>query len=201
MQIFPHFLDKWKKLRYIISKVDGYMETAEHLNHSGIALTEANRPFEAIPLFRRALIIEPKNPFLWLNLGIAQQKTGNYKEALECYREAVRIDDGLAESWGAMGLIYFEQKNFDVAEECYRTALEIEPDSPKTWNNLGVLFFSQECYEEARHCFEEALSLFPMYYDALYNIRDTCRELQDFRAAAEFERALGQCGVKHHGSL
>jgi len=29
-----------------------------------------------------------------------------------------------------------------------------------------------------------------MYYDALYNLRDTCRELKDYRAAAEFERVL-----------
>jgi Flp pilus assembly protein TadD len=52
------------------------METAANLNDSGIALTEANRPYEAIPLFRRALVIEPENPLLWLNQGIAQQKTG-----------------------------------------------------------------------------------------------------------------------------
>ena len=61
------------------------MGTAEHLNDSGIALTEANRPYDAIPLFREALILEPENPLLWLNLGIAQQKTGDYEEALECF--------------------------------------------------------------------------------------------------------------------
>jgi tetratricopeptide (TPR) repeat protein len=91
-----------------------------------------------------------------------------------------------------MGLIYFELTAFDSAKECYLMALEKAPDSPKIWNNLGVLFFSIGNYEEARTCFEEALSLLPMYYDALYNLRDTCRELSDFRAAAEFERALGE---------
>lgn len=172
------------------------METAEYLNDSGIALTEANRPFDAIPLFQKALIIQPENPLLWLNLGIAQQKTGDYREALECFKQSVYIDDEMAESWSAMGLIYFELEIFDSSEECYRAALERDSDSPKTWNNMGVLFFSQGCYEEARSCFEEALTLAPMYYDALYNIRDTCRELGDFRAAAEFERALGEFGFR-----
>jgi tetratricopeptide (TPR) repeat protein len=138
--------------------------------------------------------MEPGNPLLWLNLGIAQQRTGEYKEALESFQQAVRIDEGIAESWGAMGLIYFELDAFDSAKECYLMALEKDPNSPKIWNNLGVLFFSWECYEEARSCFEEALSLMPMYYDALYNLRDTCRELSDFRAAAEFERVLGELG-------
>jgi hypothetical protein len=34
------------------------------------------------------------------------------------------------------------------------------------------------------------VSLSPLYYEALYNLRDTCRELEDYRAAAEFERIL-----------
>ena len=168
------------------------METAERLNDSGIALTEANRPFEAIPLFREALIMEPENPFLWLNLGIAQQKIGEYEEALDCFQRAVYIDDDMAECWGAMALIYYELEYFDSAEKCYRVALEREPNSPKVWNNLGVMYFSRGDYEEARNCFEEALSLMPMYYDAIFNMRDTCRELKDYRAAAEFERALSQ---------
>jgi tetratricopeptide (TPR) repeat protein len=166
------------------------METAANLNDSGIALTEANRPYDAIPLFRKALSIEPKNPLLWLNLGIAQQRTGDYHEALTSYQRAIYIDDEMAESWGAMGLIYYELEQFDSAEECYINAIERDGNSPKVWNNLGVLYFSKGYFEEARHSFEEALSLFPMYYDALFNLRDTCRELQDYHAAAEFERIL-----------
>ena len=170
------------------------METPQYLNDSGIALTEANRPFEAIPLFEKAIDMEPGNPLLWLNLGIAQQKIGEYKDALKSFHQSVLIDSALTESWCAMGLIHFEQDALDAAEECYRMALEQDPNSPKVWNNLGVLFFSSGRYDDARDCFEEALSLMPMYYDALYNLRDTCRELRDFRAAAEFERALRELG-------
>ncbi|MCL2473147.1 MAG: tetratricopeptide repeat protein [Treponema sp.] len=175
------------------------METAADLNESGIALTEANRPNEAIPLFQRALIMEPENPLLWLNLGIAQQKTGEYTEALKSFRQATDIDDEIADAWGSMALIYYETKHFNDAEECYHTALECDPDSPKTWNNLGVLYFAEESYEEARHCFEEALSLLPMYFDALINLRDTCRELHDSRAAAEFERAIHEITSRKNG--
>ena len=166
------------------------METAANLNDSGIALTEANRPYEAIPLFRRALRLEPGNPLLWLNLGIAQQKTGEYEEAIESYTQAALIDDLLADAWGSMGLIYYELEQLDLAETYYHNALERDPNSPKIWNNLGVLYFSEGSFEEARHCFEEALCLMPLYYDALFNLRDSCRELHDYRAAAEFERIL-----------
>jgi tetratricopeptide (TPR) repeat protein len=168
-----------------------FMENAAYLNHSGIALTEANRPNDAIPLFQRALSLEPENPLLWLNLGIAQQRIGNYDEAIDSFGRAVFIDDGLAEAWFSLGLVYYDLEQFDEAEECYHSALVREDNDPKTWNNLGVLYFTMGNFEEARHCFEEAVSLNSLYFEALYNLRDTCRELGDYRAAAEFERVLG----------
>jgi tetratricopeptide (TPR) repeat protein len=166
------------------------METAAYLNDSGIALTEANRPDDAIPLFWKALIMEPENPLLWLNLGIAQQHTGDYDEAINSFSHAVFIEDNLAEAWVNMGLIYYETEQFELSEECYHSALTRDDNAPKTWNNLGVLYFVEGSFEEARHCFEVAVSLSPLYYEALYNLRDACRELEDYRAAAEFERIL-----------
>jgi tetratricopeptide (TPR) repeat protein len=175
------------------------MGSAAFLNNSGIALTEANRPFEAIPLFREALTLEPENPLLWLNLGVAQQKTGEYAEAIESFQRAVIIDDELAEAWLSMGLIYYETKEFVLAEECYVSALSRNDNDPKTWNNLGVLYFTEGSYEDARDCFEKSIILFPQYYDALINLRDTCRELGDYRAAAEFERVIsGLDAFKNH---
>ena len=166
------------------------METAAFLNDSGIALTEANRPYEAIPLFRKALDMEPENPLLWLNLGIAQQKTGGYSEAIDSFHRAIVIDGDLGEAWFSLGLIYYETEEFELAEECYRSALINNENNPKIWNNLGVLHFTQGIFEYARLCFERAVSIYPHYYDALFNLRDACRELGDYRAAAEFERIL-----------
>jgi tetratricopeptide (TPR) repeat protein len=177
------------------------METAALLNDSGIALTEANRPYEAIPLFQKAIIIEPENPLLWLNLGIAQQRTGDYEEALTSFQRAIYIEDDLADAWVSMGLIYYELEQFEQAEDCYHAALCRDEHAPKTWNNLGVLYFVEGSYEEARHCFEEAISIAPLYQEALCNLRDTCRKLQDYRAAAEFERILSDLPDTVHFSI
>ena len=173
------------------------METASFLNDSGIALTEANRPNDAIPVFRRALAMEPGNPLLWFNLGIAQQRTGDYEEALDSFHRALAIDNDIGEAWLSMGLIYYEMEEFELCEDCYQSALSRNDADPKIWNNLGVLYFTGGRFDEARNCFEEAVSLSPHYYDALFNLRDTCRELGDYRAAAEFERALSGLGGRH----
>jgi tetratricopeptide (TPR) repeat protein len=89
-----------------------------------------------------------------------------------------------------MGLIYFEMEEFELCNECYQSALVCNDNDPKVWNNLGVLHFTEGSFDNARSCFERAVSLAPHYYDALFNLRDVCRELGDYRAAAEFERAL-----------
>ncbi len=166
------------------------METVAELNDSGIVLTEANRPTDAIPLFRRALIMEPENPLLWLNLGVAQHRSGDYDEAEFCLDRCRSIDDTRAEAWAALGLVYYEQERFDEAENCYQGALVRDPNLSHCWNNLGVLYFQEGSYNEARECFERAINLNPWYYDAVYNLRDTCAELGDSRAADEFSRLL-----------
>ncbi|MDR0388891.1 MAG: tetratricopeptide repeat protein [Spirochaetaceae bacterium] len=177
------------------------METAASLNNSGIALTEANRPDDAIALFRKALIMEPENPLLWLNLGIAQQRVGDYEEALESFHHALLIEDNLADAWLSAGLIYYELEQFSLAEESYKAALQRNDENPYAWNNLGVLYFIEGSYEEARYCFERAVSLHPIFYDALVNLRDTCRELEDYRAAGEFGRIItGLKNTNYSGS-
>ena len=67
------------------------MESSARLNDSGIALTEANRPYEAICQFQKALFIDPDNPLIWLNLGIAQQRTGEYQAALDSFERSIYI--------------------------------------------------------------------------------------------------------------
>jgi tetratricopeptide (TPR) repeat protein len=96
-----------------------------------------------------------------------------------------------------MGLIYYELNEVEHALECYLNALSYNDNDPKIWNNLGVVYFNDSNLEEARNCFEKSISLCPQYYDALFNLRDTCRELGDYRAAAEFERILSGLNIDH----
>lgn len=166
------------------------METVATLNDSGIMLTEANRPSDAIPLFRKALILEPENPLLWFNLGIAQHKSGDYDDAEESLERCRAIDDDCSEAWEALALLHYEREHYDEAEFFYSGAMERNAASSRGWNNFGVLYFAEGSHNEARDCFERAVTLDPYYWDALFNLRDVCRELGDERASAEFDRRL-----------
>jgi tetratricopeptide (TPR) repeat protein len=157
-----------------------------------VALTGANRSLEAVELFKQALSVDPGNSLLWTNLGLAQQKMGDYEEAMDSFQMAIGLDDESADPWYSMGIIYYHMNDFQAADRCYQTALRRNEACPQAWNNLGVLRFNQGSYEEARFCFEEALIFLPLYYDALFNLRDACEALGDVKAAAEFDRALAE---------
>ncbi len=176
------------------------MDTAASLNDSGIALTEANRPSDAIPLFRTALILEPGNHLLWLNLGIAQHRLGDYEEAEESLLRCRSIEGGCAEAWGALGLLLYERARYEEAESDYREALRLDASSSRCWNNLGVLYFSEGDYDGAQECFEKAVTLDPLYYDGLFNLRDACSELGESRAADEYDRRLRELTADLHAS-
>jgi tetratricopeptide (TPR) repeat protein len=172
------------------------MDTAAALNDSGIALTEANRPFDAIPLFQKALAMDPGNPLLWLNLGVAQHRLGEYDQAMFSFDRCRSIDDDCSEAWASMGLLCYETERYEEAEMLYREALSRNKVAPKSWNNLGVLYFTLSNFEEARECFEQAVCLTPIYYDALFNLRDVCQELGDARAAQEYGRRLSELDTR-----
>ncbi|MDR2793980.1 MAG: tetratricopeptide repeat protein [Treponema sp.] len=163
------------------------METSSALNNIGIALTQAGKPFEAIAIFDKAITLDRDNSALFLNKGLAEQKTGNYEAAISCFEKALELYSGFSDAWAALGLIYYETGRLEIAEYCYMHALKEERKS-ETLNNIGVLCFNRERYEDARCYFEEALS--PFFYDALYNLRDTCEELNDFQAASEMGRLI-----------
>lgn len=182
----------YKRFSLATNRFAGYtffMETSSDLNRAGIALTQAGKPFEAIAVFDKAIFLDKDNPVLYLNKGLSEQKTGNYEAAARCFEKAIDLRSNFSDAWAALGLLYYESGRLETAERCYARALEGERKS-ETLNNLGVVYFNQERYEDARRRFEEAVSLSPFFYDALYNLRDVCVELDDLQAAAEAERAI-----------
>ncbi|MDC0159457.1 tetratricopeptide repeat protein [Candidatus Nitrosopelagicus sp.] len=46
----------------------------------------------ALSFFEQALLLEPKNPDLWNQKGIALRSLGRYDEASECYNKSLELD-------------------------------------------------------------------------------------------------------------
>ena len=160
-------------------------QNAEKLNAQAIELSSKGEYPEAIACFISALHIEKDNYLLWFNLGVTYRDSGNLRAAKKALLTAYKLNQEDQDVLDTLALVCYAMG--DMTEAFYYTeeALSINPKNSHTWNNLGVLYFSQEKYEDAAEAFEQAVSLFPNYYDALYNLRDTYEELGNTVGANE----------------
>ena len=46
----------------------------------------------ALSFFEQALLLDPENPDLWNQKGIALRSLGRYDEASECYNKSLQLD-------------------------------------------------------------------------------------------------------------
>lgn len=152
-------------------------ENAEALNTQAIELASKGNFSDAIACFKSALIIDKDNYLLWYNLGVTYRDSGNLKQAKEALLVANRLNENDEDVLETIALIFYALNETQQAFEfCFR-ALEINNNNPHIWNNIGVLYFSQSNFSEAAEAFEQAVSIYPHYYDALFNLRDTYIEL------------------------
>lgn len=175
------------------------LETPENLNTQAIELASQGYYKEAVACLNRAITIDKKNYLLWYNLGITYRDMGKQRDAKKAFLQAYElnyIDEDLLES---LSLISFSLNDLeDAFRFCYE-GLDLNPTNHHCWNNLGVFNFSKKDYEEAATSFETALSIYPHFYDALYNLRDTYLELGNKEGAKECTRYMQN--IKSSGTL
>ena len=46
----------------------------------------------ALSFFEQALLLDPENPDLWNQKGVALRSLGRYDEASECYNKSLQLD-------------------------------------------------------------------------------------------------------------
>ncbi len=171
-------------------------ESPESLNTHAIELASKGNFAEAIACFKRAISMENSNYLLWYNLGVTYRDSGNLQAAKQVLLTAYGLDNTDEELLDSLTLVCFALDETDDAFEYCSENIEINPENPHAWNNLGVLYFARGEYQKAETAFEQAVSLYPHYYDALYNLRDTYAELGNKVGQAECARLMAQLRSK-----
>ncbi|MGP1587759.1 MAG: tetratricopeptide repeat protein [Treponemataceae bacterium] len=166
------------------------LENSEDLNTQAIELAIQGYYGEALACLKRAVTIDKENYLLWYNLGITFRDSGNLVDAKKALIQSYKLNDSDEDLLETLALVSFALEDFeDAFAYCYE-GIDINPLNACTWNNLGVLFFSKQEYEEAAESFETAVSIYPHYYDALFNLRDTYKELGNKKGEEECIQAL-----------
>ena len=68
------------------------MTEIDTLIQNGVAHLESGDFENALSFFEQALLLEPDNPDLWNQKGVALRSLGRYDEASECYNKSLQLD-------------------------------------------------------------------------------------------------------------
>jgi tetratricopeptide (TPR) repeat protein len=111
-QLEPTWPAAWQHLSASLSYVgddkgsiqalyDGIAHTGAHANSAdwynfANGLSRMNQTRQAIPVYQRALQLNPRNARAWNNLGTTYYELGMFSEAMQSYQRAVALGDPIA---------------------------------------------------------------------------------------------------------
>lgn len=125
----------------------------------GLDLLKANRSADAVPVLRLAVTLLPGDPSVWLNLGIALDRTGAPAEAARCLDRALALSHEQPDTWTLLGVVRGRLGDCRGAEAAYRTALQLQPQSVAAWQLLAILKEQERDYAAAIECFRACAAL------------------------------------------
>jgi len=136
-------VDPLEKARAIVSAVP---DNPTALNNLAVLLLQQGKPAEAVPLFRRALAVQPglekargslSDALTLLSSESAQ--AGRMSEAIAYSREAVTVEPKSAERHNDLAVLLAQNGNFDEAESMFHIAIKLDPQHKLAQENLNQL--------------------------------------------------------------
>lgn len=99
----------------------------------------AGNTTSAIATTRSIILLEPRNPTRYLQLGILLAADENFAEAIAAYQTAIRLDSQYANARYLLALAYVAATQPDLALEQLRIVLQTNPDNVELQDLIGRL--------------------------------------------------------------
>jgi Flp pilus assembly protein TadD len=106
--------------QHIISDI---VAKAHYYNNRGTDYLNANDVENAFLYFRKALTLQPKLAFLWVNLGVLYSRYDHYQEAEAAFLHALELDSSDITAISNLEYLYMKQGNIELAND-YRQEAE-----------------------------------------------------------------------------
>jgi tetratricopeptide (TPR) repeat protein len=166
----------------------------------GIALSNAKRFADALPIFEAALqeASASQNEVIdgnfYFNYGAAAEQCGLVEKAAGLLKKSIEMDPSkAAQAYNYLGFMWIDRNlNLDEAGEMIKKALEIEPDNGAFLDSLGWYYFKKgefgKALTELLHSAERISPPDPVVFE---HIGDTYRSLgNNSQALSYWQKAL-----------
>jgi tetratricopeptide (TPR) repeat protein len=116
----------------------------------------AGRPADAIAPLRDAALLQPSNPIIQHDLGLACLEVGRVPDAVAALQRAVASNPSYADAYFRLGIALEKMGDIGGAIAAYDRATNLLPSLGEAWFRAGALFYTQGYRDQAIGCFRRA---------------------------------------------
>jgi tetratricopeptide (TPR) repeat protein/tRNA A-37 threonylcarbamoyl transferase component Bud32 len=128
------------------------------------------QPDAAIGYYRAALVVQPKNAAVYLNLGVALYHKKDLDGSITATRRAIDLDPQIALAWSNLGNALREKNDIEGAIAACRRALALDPTDPKPHTNLGLALRDKKDMVGAEAACRKAIEIDPKFVLGYVNL-------------------------------
>jgi len=119
-------------------------------------LLRAGRPVDAIAPLRDAALLQPSNPIIQHDLGLACLEVGRVGDAISALQQAVANSPRYADAYFRLGIALEKLGNIGGAIGAYDRATKLLPSLAEAWFRAGALSYTLGHRDHAIGCFRQA---------------------------------------------
>lgn len=148
-----------RALRLSLDASERYPGLPDAWFNAGVSQFKMGRMEEAVPLFRRALLLDPRMAAAQDNLGVALARQGRCPEALVEARKAVALSPRSPIPRGNLAATLCACGTVDEGIREYRRVLEIDPGNARAEAALAKAYYGRGQFPEAILHIDRAMEL------------------------------------------
>jgi Flp pilus assembly protein TadD len=126
-----------------------------------IRLLKSGRPAEAIAPLREAASLQPGNPTIQHDLGLACLEANRLPDAVAALKSAVAANPRYTDAWFRLGIALEKLDDAGSAIFAYDRTTELLPSHTEAWFRAGALVYTLGHVQEAIGCFRRAAATGP----------------------------------------
>jgi tetratricopeptide (TPR) repeat protein len=119
-------------------------------------LLRTGRPADAIAPLRDAALLQPSNPIIQHDLGLACLEVGRVPDAIAALQRAVASNPRYADAYFRLGIALEKLGNIGAAIAAYDSATKLLPSLTEAWFRAGALLYTLGHRDGAIGCFRRA---------------------------------------------
>jgi Flp pilus assembly protein TadD len=117
---------------------------------------KTGRPADAVVPLREASLLEPGNPIIQHDLGLACLEIGRVADAIAAFQRAIASNPRYTDAHFRMGIALEKLSDLGGAILAYNRATELLPSLAEAWFRAGALVYTLGHRKEAIGCFRRA---------------------------------------------